>query len=207
MSLAWVHRDWNNSPDMDNKPQAAQYNINSKTHFSRKYAGNCVRVQQCGVQWALLFHTPRAIHLLKLLGPLCCHPYLCGMKCNSCWEEEMDGLLPQLSRKLSQGAVLLHLSGREGYGLELQEQIYTFYLQTMSECSMSLCGSKQKFLPHPKGGEESPKGKGIFAWQKCCVYCWSGELRNTEKQLFRNMPELTKILLKTVCKDCTKPHG
>lgn len=36
-----------------------------------------------------------------------------------------------------------------------------FYLQTMSECSTCLCGSKQKILPHPKAGEESPKGKGI----------------------------------------------
>lgn len=205
MSLAWVHRDWNNSPDMDNKPQAAQYNINSKTHFSRKYEGNCVRVQQCRVQWALLFHTPRAIHLLKLLGPLCCHPYLCGMKCNSCWEE-MDGLLPQLSRKLSQGAVLLHLSGREGYGLELQEQIYTFISKLCQSAVRVFVALNRKFY-HTLRQEKKVQKAKESAWQNCCIYCWSGELRNTEKQLFRNVPELTKILLKTVCKDCTKPHG
>lgn len=206
MSLAWVHRDWNNSPDMDNKPQAAQYNINSKTHFSRKYTGNCVRVQQCRVQWSLLFHTPRAIHLLKLLGPLCCHPYLCGMKCNSCWEEEMDGLLPQLSRKLSQGAVLLHLSGREGYGLELQEQIYTFISKLCQSAVWVFVALNRKFYHTLRQEKKVQKAKESLH-DKCCIYCWSGELRNTEKQLFRNMPELTKILLKTVCKDCTKPHG
>lgn len=48
----------------------------------------------------------------------------------------MDDLLPHLLRKPSQGAVLLHLSSREGYGLELQKQIYPFISRI---CQRAVC--------------------------------------------------------------------
>lgn len=79
-------------------------------------------VWQYGVQQALLSHTASSTHLLKLLWPICCHLYLYGMACNSCSERQMDGLLSHLLTKQSHGGSR-HLSGREGYGLELQEPI------------------------------------------------------------------------------------
>lgn len=158
MSLAWVHRDWNNSPDADNMPQAAQYNINCKTQSSRKYKGDCVCVWQCRVQWALLFHTPSSMHLLKLLRPLCCCPYLCGMKCDSCWED-IDGLLPHLLKKPPQQAVL-HLSVRAGYGLELQEQIHTVISKIAQRAVCAIVVLSRKFY-HIQTQEKIVKG--IFA--------------------------------------------
>lgn len=75
----------------------------------------------------------------------------------------MDGLLPHLLRKQSQGAVHLHLSGREGLWPGVIGTNTHFCLQNRTEVSMCLHGSKQTVLLHPEAGEDSSKGKGIFA--------------------------------------------
>lgn len=71
----------------------------------------------------------------------------------------MDGLLPQLSRKLSQGAVLLHLSGREGYGLELQEQIHTFISKLCQRAVCVFVALNRKFYHTLRQEKEVQKAK------------------------------------------------
>lgn len=150
MSFAWVQRDWSNSPDVDNMPQAAQYNVNCETCFQ----GNrkCACVWQCRVQRALLSYAPSGIHLLKLLGPLCAIPASVGWN-TTVVEKRIWAACWCLLRKPFQGAVLLHLSGREDYGLDLKEQRYTFISRI---CQGAICERSTT----SKGRRDSPKGKG-----------------------------------------------
>lgn len=86
-----------------------------------------------------------AVLLLKILAPSCCNPYPWGMKCNSCLGQEMDGLLPHLLRKQSQGVVHLHLSGRQGLWPRVTGTNIYFCLQNRTEVSTCLCGSKHTY--------------------------------------------------------------
>lgn len=58
----------------------------------------------------------------------------------------MDGLLPHLLRKQSQGVVQIHLNGREGLWPGVIGTNIYFCLQNRTEVSMYFCGSKQTYF-------------------------------------------------------------